>query len=179
MRKRTVTGAVAGVLLVFIATPSLVGSQPPTRPAPPPESGFRTFDIPLASAVPVALATTDTTPTDPPSPAATVTPVPTDPLLRTARPTPTPTPKPTPEPQPRGQMSGWATWYDHGTTAMRLPRGTLVKICGGGGCITRTITDYGPAEWTGRIADLMPADFRAVCGCSTSAGVTWVTAYLL
>ena len=41
---------------------------------------------------------------------------------------------------------GSRRFYDNGTTAMRLPRGTVVRICGDGGCIQRTVTDYGPAE---------------------------------
>ena len=45
---------------------------------------------------------------------------------------------------PRRKLSGEATFYDNGTTAMRLPGGTLVRICGPGGCIVRTVTDYGP-----------------------------------
>ena len=78
---------------------------------------------------------------------------------------------------PLYKITGRASWYDNGTTAMRLPRGTVVRICGAGGCVERTITDYGPAAYfrPARIADLMPSDFRAVCGCSTGTGVTQVT----
>ncbi len=51
------------------------------------------------------------------------------------------------------QADGVATFYHHGTTAMRLPRGTTVIICGGGGCIERasTTTARSPAptgSWT-------------------------------
>ena len=74
-------------------------------------------------------------------------------------------------------LSGWASFYDNGTTAMRLPRGTLVVICGAGGCIERTITDYGPnaAAHPERIADLDRADFFAICGCPSFSGTTRVT----
>ena len=78
---------------------------------------------------------------------------------------------------PRYTLSGNATFYDHGTTAMRLPRGTTVIICGGGGCIERVITDYGPAAnaGLGRIVDLYTPDFFAICGCPSWSGVTRVT----
>ncbi len=55
---------------------------------------------------------------------------------------------------PRYKISGYATFYSHGTTAMRLPRGTTVIICGKGGCIERVISDYGPADVNQRIVDL-------------------------
>lgn len=76
---------------------------------------------------------------------------------------------------PRYTISGYATFYDHGTTAMRLPRGTIVRICGDGGCIERVITDYGPYAVKGRIVDLYRPDFFAICGCAWFAGTTWVT----
>ena len=77
---------------------------------------------------------------------------------------------------PRYAVSGIATWYDNGTTAMRLPRGTVVVICGAGGCVQRTVTDYGPAgRDSPRIVDLMPGDFTAVCGCSLGTGTQRVT----
>jgi hypothetical protein len=76
---------------------------------------------------------------------------------------------------PRYVISGYATFYDHGTTAMRLPRGTVVRICGDGGCIERVITDYGPHAVKGRIVDLYRPDFFAICGCQWFAGSAWVT----
>ncbi|HET9520136.1 MAG TPA: hypothetical protein VFO73_03730, partial [Candidatus Limnocylindrales bacterium] len=66
---------------------------------------------------------------------------------------------------PRYTLTGIATFYHHGTTAMRLPRGTTVIICGAGGCIERTIGDYGPVAGTERIADLYVEDFFSICGC--------------
>jgi len=74
-------------------------------------------------------------------------------------------------------LSGGATYYDHGTTAMRLPRGTIVKICGDGGCIVRVVNDYGPQKKS-RVVDLYRPDFVTVCGCPASAGVTNVTVYV-
>lgn len=76
---------------------------------------------------------------------------------------------------PRYSFSGVATFYDHGTTALRLPRGTLVVICGAGGCIQRIVTDYGPVAGTDRVADLFRADFFQICGCPWYAGETRVT----
>jgi hypothetical protein len=79
--------------------------------------------------------------------------------------------------QARQTLTGWASFYDNGTTAMRLPRGTLVVICGAGGCIERRVTDYGPnaAAHPERIADLYRPDFFAVCGCPSFSGTTRVT----
>ena len=76
---------------------------------------------------------------------------------------------------PKYKLSGIATFYHAGTTAMRLPRGTVVIICGAGGCIERTITDYGPVAGTDRIADLYVKDFFAICGCPSWSGETQVT----
>jgi hypothetical protein len=75
---------------------------------------------------------------------------------------------------PRYTLSGYATFYDNGTTAMRLPRGTVVVICGAGGCIQRTVTDYGPVK-TSRVVDLYRADFFDICGCPSFSGTAWVT----
>lgn len=75
----------------------------------------------------------------------------------------------------RYTLSGYATFYDNGTTAMRLPRGTVVVICGPSKCIERTITDYGPYNVKGRIVDLYRPDFFAICGCAWYAGTAWVT----
>jgi hypothetical protein len=72
-------------------------------------------------------------------------------------------------------LTGIATFYHQGTTAMRLPRGTIVIICGAGGCIERSITDYGPAAGSDRVADLHVADFFEICGCPAWAGETTVT----
>lgn len=76
--------------------------------------------------------------------------------------------------KPKYTMSGYATFYDNGTTAMRLPRGTVVRICGAGGCLQRTVTDYGPVKQI-RIVDMYRPDFFKVCGCGWFAGTTWVT----
>jgi hypothetical protein len=78
---------------------------------------------------------------------------------------------------PRYKLSGYATFYANGTTAMRLPRGTTVIVCGAGGCLERVINDYGPAvnAGLGRIVDLYTPDFFAICGCPSWAGTIRVT----
>jgi hypothetical protein len=78
---------------------------------------------------------------------------------------------------PRYTLTGGATFYDNGTTAMRLPRGTRVVICGPGGCIERVVNDYGPQK-PSRVVDLYRPDFFAICGCPSWAGTTTVTVYV-
>ena len=77
--------------------------------------------------------------------------------------------------EPRYVMTGFASFYDHGTTAMRLPSGTVVVICGHGGCIERVVNDYGPTKAGGRIVDMYRPDFFKVCGCGWWSGTTEVT----
>ena len=74
-------------------------------------------------------------------------------------------------------LTGTATFYDEGTTAMRLPRGTIVIICGKGGCVERVINDYGPQKES-RIVDLDKDDFFDICGCASWSGTTTVTVYV-
>jgi hypothetical protein len=78
---------------------------------------------------------------------------------------------------PRYKLTGYATFYGNGTTAMRLPRGTTVIICGGGGCVERIVNDYGPSPSAGlgRIVDLYTPDFFEICGCPWWSGTTRVT----
>ncbi len=76
---------------------------------------------------------------------------------------------------PKSTMTGYASFYDNGTTAMRLPRGTVIRICGAGGCLERTVTDYGPKAGTGRIVDMNRPDFFRICGCGSWSGTTKVT----
>jgi hypothetical protein len=78
---------------------------------------------------------------------------------------------------PKYTLAGGATFYDNGTTAMRLPRGTVVKICGPGGCIVRVVNDYGPQKKS-RVVDLYRPDFFRICGCPSYAGTTHVTVYV-
>ncbi|NJD26984.1 MAG: hypothetical protein FIA92_01660 [Chloroflexi bacterium] len=78
--------------------------------------------------------------------------------------------------KPRYTLSGFASFYDHGTTAMRdVPRGTTIVICGAGGCIERVVSDYGPSKKGGRIIDMYRPDFFKICGCGWWSGTTEVT----
>jgi hypothetical protein len=73
-------------------------------------------------------------------------------------------------------LSGTASFYDNGTTAMRdVPRGTVIVICGAGGCIERVVTDYGPSKAGGRLIDMYRPDFFQICGCGWWSGTTQVT----
>ena len=77
---------------------------------------------------------------------------------------------------PKYTLSGYASFYDYGTTAMRdVPRGTTIVICGAGGCIQRIVNDYGPSKAGGRLIDMYRPDFFAICGCGWWSGTTWVT----
>ena len=77
---------------------------------------------------------------------------------------------------PRYSLTGAASFYDFGTTAMRdVPRGTTIVICGGGGCIERVVTDFGPSKAGGRLIDMYRPDFFAICGCGWWSGTTTVT----
>ena len=79
---------------------------------------------------------------------------------------------------PRYKLIGLASFYDAGFTAMRLPKGTVVRICGAGGCRTMRSTDAGPdlaMQRAGRVADLSDAVWMAVCGLPLSAGLCRVT----
>ena len=75
---------------------------------------------------------------------------------------------------PRSTVSGYATFYDNGTTAMRLPRGTIVVVCGSAGCLERVVNDYGPIKQT-RVVDMYRPDFFRICGCGWWSGTTLVT----
>ena len=77
--------------------------------------------------------------------------------------------------EPRYVVTGFASFYDHGTTAMRVPSGTVVVICGDGGCIERVVNDYGPTKAGGRIVDMYRPDFFKVCGCGWWSGTAEVT----
>jgi hypothetical protein len=179
MRRRSVV-AIAALIAAFALAglPAPAGSTSPSPASEPAPAAFTTVTIPANAPALRALGSTDDARRSegfvPPA-AAFAEPgdAPTVPVLRPS----------VDQPQaaagkdwkaPRYTISGYATFYDNGTTAMRLPRGTVVRICGDGGCIERTVTDYGPEKQI-RIVDLYRPDFFAICGCEWFAGTTWVT----
>ena len=84
-----------------------------------------------------------------------------------------------PKPAYRRVLTGLASWYDNGTTAMRLPRGTHIRICGARSCVTTVVRDWGPASYLSkRVVDMTPEDFVRVTGKSLGAGLAPVTVYI-
>jgi hypothetical protein len=177
---RLVVGPVLIAALALVALPGLAGSRVPSPLEPLPASAFQPLSVPannarsmlkigpLEAAHASAGALEQDAPFIEPGEAPRNGP--------TARPTvhqPHPGSASTRKP-PRYTLTGIATFYDNGTTAMRLPRGTVVIICGDGGCLERVINDYGPTRQS-RIVDLYRADFFDLCGCPRWAGTTTVT----
>jgi len=78
---------------------------------------------------------------------------------------------------PKYTLKGVASFYDNGTTAMRLPAGTIIRVCGARACLDRVVNDWGPsaAITPTRIIDMYRPDFFAVCGCPSWSGVSQVT----
>jgi hypothetical protein len=86
---------------------------------------------------------------------------------------------PKPLPKAREVLHGLASWYANGTTAMRLPYGTEVRICGAGGCVSTVVRDWGPARYlSDRVVDMTPRDFVRVTGRPLGAGLAKVTVYV-
>lgn len=181
MRRRSVVAIaalIAAVALAGLAAPA--GSRSPSAAAAPAPSAFSDLTLPANAAAPTAApdeaalrsegylgeGVALTEPGGAPSIPAT--------RPRVDQPAP-----PTGEgwKQAKQVLRGQATYYDFGTTAMRLPRGTVVRICGAGGCIERVVNDYGPQKKS-RIVDLYTPDFFTVCGCGSWEGVTDVVVYV-
>jgi hypothetical protein len=178
----TVVGLALTAALALVALPGLAGSRAPSVVEPIPAGAFLPLSVPASDARSVSIdgleasarssafidaAATFTEPSDLPpwSPPERAKPNQPVPGATTSR-------KP-----PKATLRGEATFYDHGTTAMRLPRGTTVIICGNGGCIERVVNDYGPQR-ASRIVDLYRPDFFAICGCPSWSGVVDVTVYV-
>jgi len=177
-----VAGAALTAALALVALPGIVGSAGPSRAAVVDPAAFQSVQVPAFATAVLAVEPLDdahlsaarldssTTLTEPGS--APVRVVVGRPRVAVPSSHSGSALKP-----PRYRLTGIATFYANGTTAMRLPRGTTVIVCGGGGCIERVIDDYGPAASTGqgRIVDLYTPDFFAICGCPSWAGTTRVT----
>lgn len=178
-----VVGPVLIAALALVALPGLAGSRAPSVVEPLPASAFQPLSVlasdtrsassiasldgsyvSAAALLPDAsfIEPSDLPATDPPSRSKINQP---DPGAASVR-------KPA-----LYSLRGEATFYDNGTTAMRLPRGTVVIICGGGGCIERVVNDYGPQK-PSRIVDLYRPDFFDVCGCPSWSGVVGVTVHV-
>ena len=75
------------------------------------------------------------------------------------------------------ELRGKASWVRASLggryLAMRIPKGSHVRICGALGCVNRTVNDYGPSRriHPDRIADLSRHDFAAICGHPETLGV--------
>lgn len=184
MRPRwTVVGPVLTAALALVALPGLAGSAAPSAAVPVPVGALQ----PLSASAPTSRQAPTVAGLDGgylsngvlhPG-AALVEPdalPPADPPRRADPDQPDPASVSDRKP-PRFSLSGQATFYDHGTTAMRLPRGTVVVICGAGGCIERVVNDYGPQK-PERIVDLYRPDFFEICGCGWWSGVTEVTVHV-
>ena len=177
---RLVAIAALTAALALVALPGLAGSRTPSAPSVVDPTAFQQISIPANAAIrPESIA-----PLDPDAAAAGrieadtafVTPG-SEPERIVGKPTvrqPASSVGSAQKP-PKYTLSGVATFYYHGTTAMRLPRGTTVIICGGGGCVERVIDDYGPTAGTNRIVDLYAPDFFDICGCPSWSGTTNVT----
>lgn len=184
MRPRwLVVGTVLSTALALVSLPGLAGSRVPSAVEPVPAGAFQPYSIPASgSRSPIMIAGLDgahrsadkvevATPIVEPGaePDAGLTrrlqvdqP---DDAAGSAR-------KP-----PKYSLKGEATFYDAGFTAMRLPRGTIVIICGAAGCIERVVNDYGPIK-PSRIVDLYRPDFFRICGCPSWSGITNVTVHV-
>jgi hypothetical protein len=86
----------------------------------------------------------------------------------------------TPEP-----LRGFASWVRPSLgpayLAARMPKGTVLRVCGALGCATRTVTDYGPSKrlHPDRIVDLSRFDFARVCGHPETLGTCRVRVWVV
>ena len=169
--------------LALVALPGLAGSRAPSALEPIPAGAFLPLSVTaLGPATPLAIEGLDDA-----AQAAGVVDLTSTFIEPGEAPDTGPTDRPsvsqpgsvsTPSRKPaKYTLTGEATFYDAGFTAMRLPRGTVVIVCGAGGCIERVVTDYGPTK-PSRIIDLYRPDFFAICGCPSWSGVVDVTVHV-
>lgn len=177
---KLVASAALTAVIALVALPGLAGSRTPSPATSLEAAAFQAVDItasearssveigPLDQAVRSAGAGDTSAPFVEPGGATQAT------MSRAAMVQPQPGVAAALKP-PLYTLHGVATFYDAGFTAMRLPRGTIVRVCGAGGCLERTITDYGPIAGTDRIIDLYRPDFFRVCGCASWSGTAAVS----
>jgi hypothetical protein len=182
--KTIVAGAVLTTAIALVAAPGFAGSRTPAPYEPVPAAAFQALKSDAS-----ARSTASITLPDPAyDSAGRLTP---DAIFAepgTAGPAAVPVLKRSvkqPDPKPakvykkaKYVLTGKATFYENGTTAMRLPRGTVIRVCGAAGCLERVINDYGPVAGTNRIIDLYKPDFFRICGCGSWSGVTNVKVYV-
>jgi hypothetical protein len=182
--KTIVAGAVLIAALALVAAPGTAGSRTPAPYEPVPAAAFQTLQISANARSTVSIAAydrafdsagrlaADASFTEPGSSGLVGPQV-------VKRDTRQPDPAASREYKPaKYSIRGQATFYSAGYTAMRLPRGTIIRVCGAGSCLERVITDYGPMAGTGRVIDLYRPDFFKICGCASWSGVTSVTVYV-
>jgi hypothetical protein len=178
MRRRSVVAAAALIAAFALAgLPAPVGSSQPSAPTDPQSAAFTSVMLPADALALQARAVSGAATFAAPlvdAPYVTSGAAPAAPATRPIVDQPEAAGRSAWK-EPRRTLEGFASFYDNGTTAMRLPRGTVVRICGDGGCIQRTITDYGPVARNGRIVDLDRSDFFRICGCPSWSGTTRVT----
>ena len=176
-------GSVLTTALALASLPGLAGSRAPSVMEPVPAGAFQPLSVPASgtssalsiaglddgflSANAVREVTTFIEPGTAPQ---------TGPTRRARLIQPAPAADSSRKP-PKYTMKGEATFYDNGTTAMRLPRGTVIIVCGPGGCVERVVNDYGPQK-PSRIIDLYRPDFFDICGCPSWSGTVNVTVYV-
>ncbi len=171
-------------VLALGSLPGLVGSREPSTGQPITPAAFReiilaanggrsTSTVSAADPAYASASRLDPTSTFAEPPSTTVT----APAARVAAGTPA-APVAWDWKAPQYKIGGSASFYDYGTTAMRLPRGTIIVICGASGCIERVVNDYGPVAGTGRIVDMYRPDFFSICGCGWWSGVIPVTVWV-
>lgn len=151
MRRWLTVGAFAFSLMFTHACTGAAGKVPATPRAVPQESFQRVTIASPSTAAPSAVPTpsSSTLMTFPPHRAV----------------QPVSSPKATTGPSK--VITGEASWgYGfHGHVVTRYPRGTIIRVCGRLGCTGRVRSwGYGPAKYTGRIADLDVGVFENVCG---------------
>jgi hypothetical protein len=183
VRLKFVACAVLSAALALVAAPGIVGSRTPSPVRAVEAAAFQPLQIDASgSATPVAVADDPGLSSanvldesarfdEPGVPAATTAPV-----RVAARSQPVPVATSSIK-APKYVLKGVASFYDNGTTAMRLPAGTIIRVCGAGGCLERVVNDYGPSASfkPARLIDLYEPDFFKICGCPSWSGLTAVT----
>jgi len=182
--KTIVAGAVLTTAIALVAAPGFAGSRTPAPYEPVPAAAFQALKSDAS-----ARSTASITRPDPAfnsagrlTPDAVFTEPGTSgladvPVLERSVKQPDPAPSKVYK-KAKYILKGKATFYENGTTAMRLPRGTVVRVCGAAACIERVINDYGPVAGTNRIIDLYKPDFFKICGCGSWSGVTDVKVHV-